>query len=890
MYHLISEIEVIRQFKSDPHKGLSTGEAEKRLAASGPNSLPVVSPVPLWKKFISQFQNLLVIILLVATLVSFLLGETVDAIAIAAIVIINAVIGFVQEVKAEKTLDSLKSKEIHYALVVRNSETAEIEVKNIVTGDIVILEEGSKIPADCRIIESYSLRVDESILTGESLAAEKNHQTLDSKSSTLADRTNMLYKDTKVMAGRGKAVVVATGKNTEIGKIAVFLEEKETDKTPLTIELEKVGRVLSLVVGGIAGLIFSINMLARVPLIDSLLVSISLAVAAIPEGLPAIVTIVLSLGVKRLADKKTIVKKLLAVETLGAIRIIATDKTGTITQNKINVVRLLLPDEKQFTVTGQGYRTRGEFYDTAKKIINPLSLPKLETLLTIGVLANNYSLKISDDEETQVLGDTTEGSLLVTAKRAGLNLENIKEASPRLYEVPFSAERKMMSVIVDVDQTSDHMLYAKGAPEVILNLCKIAPDIRKKILLQTESMAKQGLRSLAFAGRKITKTEVGRALEKNEVDESGMEFMGLMGMQDPLRPEVKEALIKARFAGIRTIMVTGDHKDTARCIALEAGIMVESDKVLTDDAVDKMTLRELTREIKNGTSVFARISPMGKLKIIKAVKAMPFTQVAVTGDGVNDAPALKEGHIGVAMGKTGTDLTREVADIVITDDNYATIIDAIREGRVIFANLVKFIRYLISCNLSEVFVVALGVIFSTPFPLIPIQLLWINLITDGLPALALGLDPAELDIMKRPPRDLTTGILHKKRWIYMTLEGAVMGLSVFLLFIIMLGRSNYVVAQTMAFTALSLSQLVHSLNNRSTRTSLFKIGIFSNHFLIGAIIISACLQFLAVTTLFGNRIFKTTALSWQLWGIIIGISLLPLLVSETKKLLLHRHL
>ena len=888
MYYQISAEEVLKQFNTDQIKGLSTREAEKRLAASGPNSLPVAPPIPLWKKFIAQFQNLLVIILLVATLISFLLGETVDAIAIAAIVIINAVIGFVQEVKAEKTLNSLKSREIQHSLLVRDGETTEIEVEKIVAGDIVILEEGSKIPADCRIIESYSLRVDESILTGESQAAEKNHQTLDAKSSSLADRTNMLYKDTKVLAGRGKAIVVATGRNTEIGKIAVFLEEKETDKTPLTIELEKVGRVLSMAVGGIAGLIFAINMLARVPLIDSLLVSISLSVAAIPEGLPAIVTIVLSIGVKRLADKKTIVKKLLAVETLGAIRIIATDKTGTITQNKINVVRLFLPDGKQYTASGQGYRTTGEFYDTAKKIINPQSLPKLETLLMIGVLANNAAMNVSENEEIHILGDTTEGALLVTAKRAEMNLENIKEASPRLYEVPFSAERKMMSVIVDVDKTSSHMLYAKGAPEVILNLCNIAPSIKKNILLQTESMAKQGLRSLAFAGRKVTKKDVETALEKNEVDESGLEFMGLAGMHDPLRPEVKEALIKARFAGIRTIMVTGDHKETARCIAIEAGIMVEGDKVLTDDAVDKMTLRELTREIKNGTSVFARISPMGKLKIIKAIKAMPFTQVAVTGDGVNDAPALKEGHIGVAMGMTGTDLTREVADIVITDDNYATIIDAVREGRVIFANLVKFIRYLISCNLSEVFIVSLGVIFSTPFPLIPIQLLWINLITDGLPALALGLDPAEHDVMKRPPRDLTSGILHKKRWVYMTLEGAVMGLSVFLLFIIMLSRTSYVVAQTMAFTALSLSQLVHSLNNRSTRTSLFKLGIFSNHFLIGAIIVSAGLQFLAVTTSFGNRIFKTAALNWNLWGIIIAVSLLPLLVSETKKFLLHR--
>lgn len=886
MFYQKSIQETVKELETDTAKGLSQKEAEKRLSKYGPNAFAEKKKPPLIFKFFEQFKNLLVIILIIAAIISAALGETIDAVAIAVIVVVNAILGFVQEMQAEKTLESLKEKEVLYALVLRNESVEKIPFKNIVPGDILILEEGAKIPADGRVIESFSLRIDESILTGEPAAVNKNSKDLPQKSIPLADRTNIVYKDTQVLAGRGKAVITATGKGTETGKIAAFLEEAKPVKTPLTIELEKVGSMLTVIIGVIATVMFGLNLVRQITLVESLLISISLSVAAIPEGLPAIITIVLSLGVKRLAEKKTVVKKLAACETLGAVRIIATDKTGTLTQNKINVVKIYLSDGSYFSVKGEGYNTEGVFFNQKKNIIDPAKNSSLLSLLKAGVLASNAA--ISHEE---VLGDTTEAALLVTAARAKINIRQARKAEPKIYEVPFSAERKMMSTVVEINETGDHLLYAKGAPEVILEKCQIEEKKKKQILSLVQKMAGEGLRSLAVAKRSVEKSEVKKALEENILEEADFEFMGLLGMQDPLRPEVKQALCKAKVAGIHTIMITGDHKQTALSIARQAGILKEkSSKVLTEEDIEHLTKKELVKEIKKGVNVFARISPMGKLKIIEAIKSIPGTQVAVTGDGVNDAPALRASHIGVAMGLTGTDITREVADLVITDDNYATIVDAVREGRVIFANLVKFIRYLISCNISEVIVVAAGVIFGTPLPLMPIQILWINLITDGLPALALGVDPPEPAIMEKPPRDLSQGIIHKKRWAYMTAEGIMMGSSVFLLFIFGLSYHSYPQAQTMAFSVLGLSQLVHAFNNRSTRKSLFKIGFFSNKFLVLAAVLSTVLQILVVQTSWGNTIFKTEALNLNSWAIIGLASLFPLLFVEVKKKLRASHI
>lgn len=887
MWHQKPIVSILKELDTDAIAGLSSKEVKRRLVKYGPNCLPAKEKPPVILKFIAQFKNVLVVILLGATVVSFLLGDILDAFVIVIIVLINASIGFIQELQAEKTLEMLKQKDVYHAMVTRNGDVSTVAFENIVPGDILILEEGEKVPSDARVIESFSLRIDESILTGESAPASKITQELSEESVPLADRRNIIFKDTKVVMGRGKAVVVATGRMTEIGKIATFLEEGTTPPTPLTVELDKVGKMLTLAIGAIASVVFFINFLGRLPFVESLLISISLAVAAIPEGLPAVVTIVLSLGVKRLAVKNSIVKKLPAVETLGAVRIIATDKTGTLTQNKINVVTIVLSDGKEYTVVGEGYNPTGLFFDGKKNSIDPQTVAPLEFLLKAGILASNASINTRNNT---IIGDTTEGALLVCGRRANQRINEIRENYLRLSEIPFSSERKMMSVLVKLEGSNDYFLFSKGAPEVIINKCRLDDLKRKEILTKTQKLAKNGLRNLCIAYKKLNRDEVANFTKKDVVEENNLTYVGLVGMQDPLRLEIKDALLQARLAGIRTVMITGDHKETARAIALQAGIFDENHTVLTENDLMKLTDGGLTDKIKDGVNVFARISPMGKLRIIEAIKRIPYMQVAVTGDGVNDAPALKASHIGIAMGQTGTDVAREMADMVLMDDNYATIVVAIEEGRVIFANLVKFIRYLISCNISEVLLIALGVFTGTPMPLLPIQILWINLITDGFPALALGVDPPEYDVMKKPPRDLSEGILHKKRWVYMMVEGSIMGIAAFTLFLYAIENFSYPVAQTMTFAAVSISQLVHAFNNRSTRRSLFQLGIFTNKFLVAAVSISMLLQFIIIQSYWGNLVFKTVQLGFVQWILIISVSLLPFFVVEFKKQLRFRFL
>lgn len=881
--------DIVKELNTNIEHGLSQREVGIRLLKFGKNLLPSPPTPPLILKFFEQFKNIFVLILIIASLISILVGDALDAVVIFAIVILNSSIGFAQEVQAQKTLESLKEKEVLFTLVLRDNQTKKIAQDEVVIGDILILEEGQKVPADARIVEEFSLTVDESILTGESLSVSKQIQHLN-KELSLADQSNMIFKDTQIMSGRGKAIVTATGKETQIGKIAQFLQTSAEEKTPLTIQLNRVAKMLTIVITVIALGIFYLNIYHQIHLVESLLVSISLAVAAIPEGLPAIVTIVLSLGVKRLAEKKSIIKKLPAVETLGAVRIIATDKTGTLTQNKINVVRLVLPDSTNILLEGKGYQILGKFYDQNRKRINPAKNSDLLNLLTAAVLANDASLDISNKEKVKIIGDSTEGALLVAASRSHINIEQLKNAKVRIFEIPFTSDRKMMSVVVK-DRSGNYFLYAKGAPEKLLAGCNLSKAQKMEVLKTNNGLADKGLRSLAIAAKKLSTQEVRIFLKEKKIKENKLQYLGILAMQDPLRSEVAGAIKMAAQAGIRTIMITGDHQATAITIARQAGIIgKEAAQILTEDDVVKMSKNQLAKAITNGVSVFARISPMGKLKIIEAIKSIPDTQVAVTGDGVNDAPALKSSHIGIAMGQTGTDITREVADMVITDDNYATIIDAIREGRTIFANLVKFIRYLISCNLSEVIVVTLGVVFRTPLPLLPIQILWINLVTDGFPALALGMEPAESDVMKMPPRDLHQGILHKKRWVYMIIEGSIIGLATFALFLMALKRFSYPTAQSMTFATLAFAQLVHAFNNRSTRKSIFELGIFSNKYLVWATLGSIVLQILVIQTNFGNVFFKTEKLLSQEWLYIGLFSLIPLGAVEIKKQLRFRFL
>lgn len=886
MFYQKSIDQILKEFKTNKDSGLTFTEAQKRLAKYGPNILPAKKPESLLVKFLSQFKSLLILILLLSTVLSALLGDLTDALAIFAIVILNAAIGTYQEIKAEKTLDKLKSQDIPYSLVLRDKSVEKIPTREIVPGDILILEEGEKIPADARIIDSFQLQVDESILTGESFSVTKRGEILSESGIPLGDQYNMVFKDTKVVGGRGKAITIATGNSTEMGKIAFALEIAKEEKSPLTIELDRVGKMLTLVIIIIALAIFLITGLRDMPIIERILIAVALAVAAIPEGLPAIATITLALGVERLAGKKTIVKKLASVETLGSIKIIATDKTGTLTENKMNVTDIISASGKKYFIEGEGYSSIGTYYDEKRETLSPEEFPEIINLLTVGVLSSNAHIK-SENNQNIIIGDTTEGALLVATQRAKIDIEELRKINKRLFEVPFSADRKMVSVVVEVDETGDFFLYTKGAPEEILKHTTLTAEKQKLFQKHINYLASKGLRTLGFAGRSLTKKEVDQILSTKKLDENDLIFFGLCGQKDTLRLDIKESLQKAKQAGITTIMITGDHIKTAAVIGIESGIIDSPDQAVSEKDIENISQKEIAKYVKEGKyRVFARISPLGKLKIIEALKLIPHTEIAVTGDGVNDAPALKNAHVGVAMG-SGTDIAKEVADIVITDDDYTTLVEAVKEGRIILANIIKFIRYLISCNLAEIFVVSLAVIYNTPMPLAPIHLLWINLITDGLPALALGNDPPEPDVMIRPPRERNQ-ILHRRRWAFMLLEGLLMGGSVFLLYLFSLNNFDIKVSQTIAFTTLAFTQLIHALSNRSTRKSIFEIGIFTNPLLIWSILASLVLQLLTIYTDFGQLVFKTSPMNLQHWLLIFGVSLIPFLFVESKKLSLKK--
>ena len=880
MWYSLSSSEVAHELNTDLKNGLSGKEVLQRRQKYGPNALPEKKKDLLIFKFFSQFKNFLILILIAATFISFITGEYLEAFAILTIVILNATVGFIQETQAEKSLTSLKTMEITMSKVVRDKRLTIIPSEELVPGDIVILESGDKVPADIRIGEAFALKVSEAILTGESEPAEKNAKTIPSGNKSLPDQTNMLFRGTEILYGKTTGIVVLTGISTEIGKIAQVLRTQEEVQTPLKKELNAIGKKLSILILIIAFAILILTTLSELPLIEGVLLSISLAVAAIPEGLPGITTIVLSLGVKRMAEKKALVKKLTAVETLGAVKVIATDKTGTLTENKMNITRIFLANGDNYRIEGQGYEPHGKYIGEKGEIRETSMETGLKKLLVAGILANNSSY---DPDTKKIIGDPTEGSLLVAAVRAGIDISETKNHYETIFEVPFSSERKMMSILLRDRKTKEYFLYSKGAPEIILTY---SDNNNNLYIKEADDLANQGLRGLALAYKKLSFEDVKKALEKNVIDEKNLTFLGLVGQKDPLRKEIKVSLVQARNAGIKTIMITGDHQATAGNIAVEAGIIKDLREVTTEEKIAHLKEKEIAELITSGRiSVFARISPLGKLKIIKSLKKYTKDLIAVTGDGVNDAPALKAADIGIAMGISGTDVTKEVANIILMDDNYATIVKAIREGRVIFSNLTKVVRYLISCNISEIVLISLSIIFQTPLPLLPIQILWINLVTDGIPAIALGLEPPHEGIMEKPPRVTNEGILSKKRWAGIIGEGLMLGLISFLSFLYALGRYDIVTAQTITFSIVAVSQFFHALNSRSEKLSIFSIGVFSNRLLIVAFVLSFALQIAASETSFGNLFFQTGRLNPSLWTLVLALSVTPLIIVETRKIL-----
>ena len=881
VWHMMSSREICERLRVNPEKGLSDREVNRRLVEVGHNSLAVkkgVNPVFL---FLGQFKDFMVMVLMIATLISGLLGEIADAVTILAIILINAILGFIQEYKAEKSMESLKSLTAPEATVLRDGTVTRIPASELVPGDIVMLEAGDRIPADIRWVKTTNIRVEESALTGESQAVAKTSEPMLDQYIPIGDRKNMSYMGTVVVNGRGIGIVAATGMATEMGIIADMMQEVADEMTPLQKRLGELGRWLVTISTALCLVVVVTGILQGESFYKMFLTGVSLAVAAIPEGLPAIVTVALAIGVQRMVKRNAVIRKLPAVETLGCATVICSDKTGTLTQNEMTV-RRIYGDQQIVTVSGQGYDPKGEFHGAdpykdkgvLKELLKCAALCNNAVLTKKGMRVSGLFRSKGQDSIWGIDGDPTEGALLVAAAKAGVWREDFERKEKRIAEIPFESERKRMTVIYK--NKEGYKAYSKGAPDVILGLCthemtkegikELTVDRRKEIMMYNDEMASHALRVLALAARKVEENEISGEVENK------LTFLGLMGMIDPPRTSALKAIKICQAAGIKPVMITGDHKLTAQAVARELGILRGSNNiVVTGSELDQMTDEELERYVMD-ISVFARVAPRDKLRIVRAYKKNGQI-VAMTGDGVNDAPAVKEADIGVAMGQTGTDVTKEASSMVIIDDNFATIVAAVEEGRGIYDNIRKFIRYLLSCNLGEVLTMFLAALVALPLPLLPIQILWVNLVTDGLPAMALGVDRAEPDIMRRKPRkpdeSIFAGGLARK----ILIRGTIIGLGTLLVFIIGLWYGvGLLAARTMAFTTLVFSQLFHVFDCKSEKRGIFEVGLFSNPLLVIAVIISALMQISVIYLPFFQAIFKTTALDLWQWGVILTVA------------------
>jgi Ca2+-transporting ATPase len=838
--------------------GLAEEEARQRLEEYGINELKQRDKISPFQILIRQFTSCIVFILLAALIISLLIGEKLDAIVISTIVVLNGVFGFVQEFKAEKAIEALRKLTALKAKVIRDGKEAEIDSRELVPGDIVLLETGSKVPADARLIDIAAFQVDEASLTGESVPSNKITGPLDNN-ILVNDQENMVFMGTIVTKGHAKAIVTGTGMNTEIGKIADMVQEAKEKLSPLQVKLKKFGKWLGFVTIGICVVVFGVGVLREYLTTDLLetsfavemfLASVALAVAAIPEGLPAIVTISLAFGVRRMANRNALIRKLPAVETLGCTNIICSDKTGTLTKNEMTV-KEILSNNTLIEVTGDGYTPEGKFVRAGNEEVN---ISNLELLFRSSTLCNDS--KLNHNERWEIFGDPTEGALLVSAGKAGFKKSEIEDLFPRIDEIPFDSERKCMTTIHRVNE--ENIAYIKGAPDVILNNCKyisindqvkdITGEDKKKILDVNHEMASKALRVLGFACKSLTEKYTP---EPEEV-ETNLTFIGLQAMIDPPREEVRESITRCRSAGISTVVITGDHKLTAIAITKDLGLFKEGDKALSGEELDKLNDDELDEIIEN-IVICARVSPEHKVRILNALKKKGHI-VAMTGDGVNDAPALKNSDIGVAMGITGTDVAKEASDMVLTDDNFASIVNAVEEGRGIYNIIKQFVQYTLSSNLGEILVVFLAILIGWPLPLIAIQILWVNLLTDGLPGLALGLDPFDKDIMKNPPRNRDENIISKDVIQNILIVSSVMGTGTLLMFY---GYGvESVKAKSIAFTTLVMFQLFNVLTYRAKN---FKIDIKTSKYLIGSVVISILMQFAVLYTPL-NVAFKTVPL------------------------------
>ncbi|WP_057763160.1 calcium-translocating P-type ATPase, SERCA-type [Cytobacillus praedii] len=889
-FHEMNETEVEQALNTDSTSGLTEDDVKKRRNQFGKNELEEGEKQSALLLFFSQFKDFMVLVLLAATLISGLLGEYIDAVAIIAIVIINGLLGFFQERKAERSLQALKELSAPQVSVLRDGEWIKIPSKDVVVGDLLKFSSGDRVGADVRIIESNSLEVEESALTGESLPVGKTTGAIKKANIGIGDMENMAFMSTLVTRGSGMGIVVATGMKTAMGQIADLLQNAETMTTPLQRRLEQLGKILITVALILTVLVVVAGVIQGHDLYTMFLAGVSLAVAAIPEGLPAIVTVALSLGVQRMIKKKAIVRKLPAVETLGCASVICSDKTGTMTQNKMTVTHLW-SGGNQWLVDGVGYEPQGHFYRNDNQV-EPKEDKALKQMLMFGMLCNHAEVKRKENEFV-IDGDPTEGALLVAAMKAGYNRETLLNQFQIVKEFPFDSERKMMSIVVK-DQQGKQFIVTKGAPDVLVGVCEsILWDGKRKFLNREvtghiqkaiEGLASQALRTIAIGVKELSPNTI--ILDEKEA-EKGLTFIGLQGMIDPPRPEVKDAVKECKEAGIKTVMITGDHVITAKAIAKQLGILTNKSKVLDGKALSEMNVDEL-EEVVDDVSVFARVSPEHKLKIVKALQNKGHI-VAMTGDGVNDAPAIKAADIGVAMGITGTDVAKEASALVLLDDNFATIKAAIKEGRNIYENIRKFIRYLLASNVGEILVMLFAMILGLPLPLVPIQILWVNLVTDGLPAMALGLDQPEDDVMKRKPRNPREGVFARGLGWKVVSRGFLIGIATLLAFIFAYhaNPNDLPYAQTIAFATLVLAQLIHVFDCRSEK-SVFARNPFGNKYLVWAVISSLLLLFVVIYYPPLQPIFHTVPIEMKDWLMITGLAAVPTFLLAGSFLLTKR--
>ncbi len=928
--------EVAKGLQTPLDRGLSSAEAQRRLQEYGPNELRERPRPTIWHLLLEQFSSFVVIILIFAAGLSFAIGlqeyrahgdttEFVEALAILAIVFLNAVLGVIQERRAEEAFAALRKLAAPEARVLRDGHRVTIPARELVPGDLVILEAGNFVPADVRLVESVNLKIDESALTGESMPVNKDAETVLEDEVPIGDRSNSAFMGTTVTYGRGMGLVVATGMHTQIGQIAEMIQSVEEEETPLQRRLDQLGKTLGIAALIICGLVFLIGILRGQPPLEMFLIAVALAVAAVPEGLPAIVTISLALGMREMIRRHALIRRLAAVETLGSATVICSDKTGTLTQNAMTVVRLYVSGLR-LDITGESTQPIGEFRVDGRPA-NPKEHNEILALLIASLLCNDARLEVSgetgadegaeertpDRQTYRLVGDPTEGALIVAAAKAGLWREQVEARLPRVAEVPFDSARKRMSTIHRVlqakslpsdDQIAEverllalvdtpYIALVKGAPELMLPLCThifedgqevpLTDARREHILNVNRSLGREALRVLAVAYRRLN--DLPRPVTAETV-EFGLVLIGLVAMRDPARPEVAPAIEKARRAGIRTAMVTGDYPDTARAIAAEIGLLRQNGQVLSGADIEALSDEDLARALER-TDVFARVSPAHKVRIVEAFQRLGHV-VAMTGDGVNDAPALKKADIGVAMGITGTDVSKETADMVLTDDNYVSIVAAVEQGRIIYSNIRKFVYFLLSCNLAEIAIIFIATLLGLPTPLTPIQLLWLNLVTDGAPALALGREKGDPDIMERPPRPPREPVINRPMQIALAVITVVLTATVLSAYTLGMNWGGVPLAETMAFMTLALSELPIAYTARSERYPLVRLGVFSNPSMQVAVATSFVLLMAVLYIPALQPIFNTTPLGLREWSVMLPLIFTPALAAELTKIVMQQ--